>query len=112
MDKKAVIQKEKEKLTNLFKNVEEPKRILAENTIEQTANLTGELFELYQNIEKSKSVVISNKNPSHQLITESAKLWNKYLNTYAVLIKTLNGILEKNVIDADDDFDDFEKMFE
>ena len=46
------------------------------------------------------------------LITESAKLYNKYLNTHAVLIKTLNGILEKNVIEADDDFDEFEKMFE
>lgn len=112
MDKKEVIQKEKDKLSDIFKNVEENKRILAENTIEHAANLTGELFELYQNIEKNKSVVISKNNPSHQLITESAKLYNKYLNTYAVLIKTLNGILEKNVIDAEDDFDEFEKMFE
>lgn len=112
MDKKEVIQKEKDKLTQLFENVEENKRILAENTIQQTANLTGELFELYENIKKSKSVVISKNNPSHQLITESAKLYNKYLNTYAVLIKTLNGILEKNLINADDDFDEFEKMFE
>ena len=112
MDKKEVIQKEKDKLTELFKNVEENKRLLAENTIQQAANLTGELFELYENIKQNKSVVVSSKNPSHQLITESAKLWNKYLNTYAVLIKTLNGILEKNVIDAEDDFDEFEKMFE
>lgn len=112
MNKKDVIQKEKNKLCELFKNVEENKRILAETTIEQVANLTGELFELYENIKANKSVVVSKKNPSHQLITESAKLYNKYLNTYAVLVKTLNGILEKNVIDAEDDFDEFEKMFE
>ena len=110
MDKKEVIQKEKDKLCKIFKNVEENKKKLAESTIEHAANLTGELFELYQNIEKSKSVVISKNNSSHQLITESAKLYNKYLN--AVLIKTLNGILEKNVIETDDDFDEFEKMFE
>ena len=112
MDKKEVIQKEKDKLNKIFENVEENKRKLAESTVEQTANLTGELFELYQNIEKNKSVIVSSKNPSHQLITESAKLYNKYLNTHAVLVKTLNGILEKNVIDAEDDFDEFEKMFE
>lgn len=112
MDKKEVIQKEKDKLNKIFDKVEEDKRLLAENTIEQAANLTGELFELYENIKKNKSVVVSNKNPSHQLITESAKLWNKYLNTYAVLIKTLNGILEKNLIDPEDDFDEFEKRFE
>lgn len=112
MDKKEVIQKEKDKLCKIFQNVDEDKRSLAETLIQQAANLTGELFELYQNVEKNKSVVISKNNPSHQLITESAKLYNKYLNTYAVLVKTLNGILEKNVIEADDDFDEFEKMFE
>lgn len=112
MDKKEVIQKEKDKLEEIFKNVEENKRKLAETTIEQAANLKGELFELYKNIENNKSVVISKNNPSHQLITESAKLWNKYLNTHAVLIKTLNGILEKNLVDSDDDYEDFEKMFE
>ena len=112
MDKEDVIQKEKNKLSKIFENVEENKKLLAENTIEQTANLTGELFELYKNIKDNKSVIVSNKNPSHQLITESAKLWNKYLNTYAVLIKTLNGILEKNVIEANDDYEEFEKMFE
>ena len=95
MDKKEVIQKEKDKLCKIFQNVDEDKRSLAETLIQQAANLTGELFELYQNIEKNKSVV-----------------YNKYLNTHAVLIKTLNGILEKNVIEADDDFDEFEKMFE
>ncbi len=112
MDKKEVIQKEKDKLNRIFKNVEENKRLLAENTIQQVANLTGELYELYENIKNNKSVIVSKNNPSHQLITESAKLWNKYLNTHAVLIKTLNGILEKNSVEPDDDYEDFEKMFE
>ena len=112
MDKKEVIQKEKNKLKEIFENVEDNKKKLAETTIEQVANLTGELFELYENIKNNKSVVISKNNPSHQLITESAKLWNKYLNTHAVLIKTLNGILEKNLIDPDDDYEEFERQFE
>ena len=59
MDKKEVIQKEKDKLCKIFQNVDEDKRSLAETLIQQAANLTGELFELYQNIEKNKSVVIS-----------------------------------------------------
>ena len=109
MDKKEVIQKEKDKLTELFKNVEEKKRKLAEKTIEHAANLVGELFELYTNIKQHKSVVVSKNNSAHQLITESAKLYNKYLNTYAVLIKTLNGIMEKNMLDDDDELDEFEK---
>ena len=112
MDKKEVIQKEKNKLKEIFENVEDNKKKLAETTIEQAANLKGELFELYENIENNKSVVISKNNPSHQLITESAKLWNKYLNTYAVLIKTLNSILEKNLIEPDDDYEEFERQFE
>lgn len=112
MKKEEAIKKEKEKLEKVFANIDKNKKELVEQLIDQAANLTGELIELYSNIKKNKSVIVSSKNPAHQLITESAKLYNKYLNTYAVVVKTLNGILEKNLLDENDELDDFEKAYE
>ena len=103
MDKKEVIQKEKEKLNKIFGKVDDNTKQLTEKLINQAANLAGELEEIYEIIEKSKSIAIHPQNLNKQKINESAKLYNKYLNTYAVVIKTLYSMLAKTDMEEDDD---------
>ncbi|MNC49750.1 hypothetical protein D3C75_989490 [compost metagenome] len=42
-------------------------------------------------------------NPRMQRTPEAAKQYLKNVNSYSVIIKTLNGILSKNVLEEDDD---------
>ena len=44
--------------------------------------------------------------------TEAAKYYTKLVNSYGTVIKTLNTIMGKNMMDDDDEFDEFMKRLE
>lgn len=109
MEKHDVYKKELNKLNEIFQDVEESKAKLVEGLIEDAAFLKAENYMLKQDIEKTGMVKIHPKNSGLQKPIETAKQYLKNVNSYAVVIKTLNGVLQKNTVEEDDDFDDFMK---
>lgn len=108
MLKSEVYQKELEKLTEIFRDVDESKRRLVEGLIQDAAFLMAENFTLKESIEQTGMVKFHPQHPEVQKPIEAAKQYLKNVNSYAVIIKTLNGVLSKNVIDPDDGMDEFE----
>ena len=101
----SVYKDEKNKLTKLFENVEDDKRQLVQGLIEEAAFLYADNYNLKEKINKSGgSVKFHPNNPTLQKRTEAAKQYLANLNTYSTVIRTLNGILQKNVIEDEDAF--------
>lgn len=101
------IDHEYNRLKSLFSNIDNVKSDLVDNLIYQAAFMKVELDSLQEKIRKYGAVQISSKGTQRQ--TESAKYYTKLVNSYGTVIKTLNSILGKNVVDDDDAFDEFLK---
>lgn len=56
-------------------------------------------------------IIFHEQNKSRQKPVEAAKQYLKNVNSYSVVIKTLNGILQKNILEEDDEFDNFMQEF-
>lgn len=103
MEKQKVYEQELEKLTEIFKDIEEPNRKLVEGLIEDAAFLKSENYVLKQILKKTGMIKVHPEYPELQKSTEAAKQYLKNINSYAVVIKALNSVLQKNVIEPDDD---------
>jgi regulator of replication initiation timing len=108
MSKKAVYDKELTKLTEIFSDVEESKRKLVEGLIEDAAFLKAESHVLKQLISDTGMVKIHPQHSDMQKPIETAKQYLKNINSYCVVIKTLNGVLNKNIIEDEDELSEFE----
>ncbi|WP_416149494.1 hypothetical protein ACM26V_00395 [Salipaludibacillus sp. HK11] len=108
MPKRAVYEEELEKLTKIFEEVEDSKRKMVEGLIEDAAFLKSENKILKDSMADTGMVEINPKNPSRQRTVESAKQYLRNINSYSVVIKTLNGVLNKNTIEDEDDLSDYE----
>lgn len=108
MSKTEVYQKELMKLTELFKDVDPPKAKLVEGLIEDAAFLAAENLDLRQSIATTGMVKVHPQHPEIQKPIEAAKQYLKNVNSYAVVIKTLNGVLNKSMVEEDDDLNEFE----
>jgi regulator of replication initiation timing len=108
MPKNQMYRQELSKLVEIFKDVEDSKRKLVEGLLEDAAFLKAENDILKQAISKTGMVKIHPDNPGLQKATEAAKQYLKNINSYSVVIKTLNGVLNKNIIEEDDDLNDYE----
>lgn len=108
MPKKAVYDKEHSKLLEIFQDVDESKRKLVEGLIEDAAFLKAENHELKLTLSELGMVTFHPTQKHLQKPIEAAKQYLKNVNSYSVIIKTLNGVLSKNVIEDDDDLSDFE----
>lgn len=96
---------EYERLLSLFSSVDETKTKLVDNLIQQAAFMKVELGILQDQIRKHGAIQVSNKGAQRQ--TEAAKYYTKLVNSYGTVIKTLNSIMGKNIIDEEDEFDKF-----
>lgn len=108
MSKGAVYQQELKKLTEIFSDVEDSKRKLVEGLIEDAAFLKAENHVLKEILSKTGMIKVHPKNIDLQKPIEAGKQYLKNINSYSVVIKTLNGILNKNIIEDEDDLSDFE----
>lgn len=108
MEKQDVYQRELEKLTKLFKDVDESNKKLVEGLIQDAAFLFAENYVLKNLLDKTGMVKVHADNPSMQKPVPAAKEYRQNLNSYSVVIKTLYGILAKKIDDDDDDMGDFE----
>jgi regulator of replication initiation timing len=108
MSKQAEYQKELAKLQEIFKEVEPSKTKLVEGLIEDAAFLKAENYALRQFISETGMIKVHPKHPDLQKPIEAAKQYLKNVNSYAVVIKTLNGVLNKGIIENEDELSEFE----
>jgi regulator of replication initiation timing len=109
MRKADIYQKELAKLQKIFEVVEESKKELVQGLIEDAAFLAAENNELREILSASGMIKVHPKYPELQKPTEAGKQYLKNINSYSVVIKTLNGILNKNAVEGEDEFDKFIK---
>lgn len=108
MSKKAEYQKEFKKLSEIFADVDESKRRLVEGLIEDAAFLKAENFVLKETLTEIGMVNFHPQRKELQKPVIAAKQYLNNLNSYAVVIKTLNGVLNKNILEDDEDMSEFE----
>jgi regulator of replication initiation timing len=108
MIKQDVYEKELAKLNEIFKDIEEPKRQLVEGLIQDAAFLFAENHVLKDAIAQTGMIKIHPQHPDIQKPIETGKQYLRNINSYAVIIKTLNAVLSKNILDLDDDLSEFE----
>lgn len=102
-------QKEREKLAELFKDVDPAKAKLAEGLIEEAAFLRIQNQALRAAIVETGMVKIHPVHKDIQKPVETARQYLKNVNSYSVIVKTLNGILQKDALEEEDEFDTFLK---
>ncbi len=110
MSKIENVQIEYERLRSLFSLVDPTKAELVDNLLNEAAFMRVQLENLQQQIRKYGAIQISSKGTQRQ--TEAAKYYTKLVNSYGNVIKTLNTIMGKNMIDDNDEFDEFMKRLE
>lgn len=103
MSKKAVYQAEQEKLTQIFQEVDESVRRLVEGLIEDACFLKAENHELKEVLKETGMVKMHPTDKHLQKPVEAARQYLKNVNSYAVIVKTLNGVLNKNIIEDDEE---------
>ena len=108
MTRQNVYEKELAKLTEIFADIDESKKKLVEGLIQDAAFLYAENYILKQSIDKTGMIKFHPNNPTLQKPLPAAKEYRQNLNSYAVVIKTLNGVLLKKEDDDDEDMDEFE----
>jgi regulator of replication initiation timing len=108
MPKSEVYEEELTKLIEIFADVEDSKRKLVEGLLEDAAFLKSENHELKQSLKETGMVSIHPQHKQLQKPIEAARQYLKNVNSYAVIIKTLNGVLNKNILEDDDELSDFE----
>lgn len=108
MTRMAVYERELAKLTEIFAEVDDSKRVLVQGLIEDAAFLKAENDVLKASLKETGMVSFHPANKQIQKPVEAAKQYLKNVNSYSVIIKTLNGVLNKNILDEDDGLDEFE----
>ena len=103
MTKGEVVQRELEKLFDVFKGIDEKQSSLVESLIQDAAFLAGENHVLKESINKTGMVKIHPKHEDIQKIVPASAQYLKNLNAYTIVIKTLSTILNRQVPDDDDD---------
>ena len=108
VDKQAAYSAELEKLRGIFADVEEPKRELVDGLMKDAAYFYAENKALRASLEQTGMIRVNPRNPAQQKPVEAARQYRQNSAAYAVIIKTLNGVLSKNEIEPDDDMEEFE----
>lgn len=98
------------RLKSLFDSVDQTKAELVDNLLNEAAFMKVQLSNLRTHIQTYGAIQFSTKGAQRQ--TEAAKYYTKLVNSYGTIIKTLNTIIGKNIIDDDDEFDEFMKRLE
>jgi regulator of replication initiation timing len=108
MAKQNVYEGELKKLNELFQDIDESKKKLAEGLIKSAAFLFAENSELEEILSKTGMVKIHPEHIDLQKNIPAAEQYRKNLGSYSIVIKTLNSILNQNIVDEDDDMNDYE----
>ena len=102
------IEKEYERIKELFNGCDENQLRLLEGTIWECARLRVELNNLHEIVKKTGLIKVHPTNPSMQKELPVAKLIVKTRANYLNYVSKLSGILGKNIEEDDEDLDEFE----
>ena len=109
-NKNKTIRKEITRLNKLFKDLEDNKKKLAKNLIENAAFMSIALEDLKKDIVKYgvKETYVNGKDQYGFKESVESKTYNTMIKNYMNIIKQLNDMLpEKKKIDEKDEFDKF-----
>ena len=101
----SCVYEEYQRLKKLFINVDESKAELVDELLKKASFLKVELDTLEKQINKKGAIEISNKGNTR--VSIYYKTYLQTVNIYQGIIKTLNSIMGKNILDEDDEFDAF-----
>ena len=99
------VKKEYERLKSLFKDVDVSKAELVDELLKKAAFLKVQLDDLENEINEFGAIIHYSDGSSKQ--SPAYKSFLSSLGTYQAIIKTLNQIMGTDVVDEDDEFDDF-----
>ena len=101
----SCVYEEYQRLKKLFINVDESKAELVDELLEKASFLKVELDTLEKQVNKRGAIETSNKGNTR--VSIYYKTYLQTVNIYQGIIKTLNSIMGKNILDEDDEFDAF-----
>ena len=110
IEKNKTIKKEVNRLKNLFKDLEENKKKLAKNLIENAAFMSITLEDLKKDIIKYgvKETYVNGRDQYGFKESIESKTYNTMIKNYMNIIKQLNDMMpEQKKIDEDDEFKKF-----
>ena len=99
------IREERERLAELFDEVDPKKRELIQGLLDDAAFLAIENTKLKATMVETGMVKIHPVYHEIQKPVEAARQYRQNVNTYAVIIKTLNGVISKDAGGEDDVFE-------
>lgn len=102
------VQKEYERLKELFANCEENQLTLVDGTIWEAARLRVELNNLNKIVAKTGLVKVNPNNPAMQKELPVSKMIVKVRANYLNYISKLSNILGKSIIEEEDELSDYE----
>lgn len=91
----------KEKLLKIFENVDEDKRVLVEQTIEEVLFLEERLIEL----KKYPFIKVHPTDITKQKSTAAGKQYKEFMQAYLNALKVLNAVVSRDVLGEEDEFD-------
>lgn len=97
-----VYNKEIQKLNEVFKDIDENERQLVDGLIQEAATLRTELFFMEDVIKESGLLKVHPQDKSKQKALPIANEYRRTINVYAIVIKTLDSILNKNPVEQGD----------
>ena len=110
LNKKKEIKKEANRLKKLFKDLDDNKKKIAENLIENASFMSTTLKDLKNDIIKYgvKETYANGKNQFGFKESVESKTYNTMIKNYMSIIKQLNDMLpEQKKINEEDEFDKF-----
>ena len=110
VSKDTLVNREINRLTNLFKDIDRNKRLTAKGLIEEAAYMRITLQELKVEIDKHGPIDEMSQG-DYSILREhpALKSYNTMVQRYSSIIKQLTDLLPKEikVVDEDDGFDQF-----
>lgn len=105
MEKNLEIQKEMEKLIEIFKNIDENTLNLIQGLLSETAYLKVELNRMREILDETGMIQVHPQNKNKQKSLAVANEYRRTLNIYMLNIKTLSTILNKKGMEEEDLFE-------
>lgn len=106
--KQKVYEEELAKLTEIFKEINETKRSLVNGLIQDAAFLYAENYVLKESLNKTGMIKFHPNNATMQKPLPAAKEYRQNLNSYAVVIRSLDRVLMKDIVEEEDDMGEYE----
>lgn len=97
------IQKEYERLKNLFDGIDENNLSLLDGLLMECARFKVELDDLHEIVKETGLIKFNPNNMSQQKELPVSKLITKVRANYLSYVSRLSGILGKNILDDDED---------